>query len=284
MGPNEAPADPERAFWLLSDETRIAILRALWDAASDHLAFTELREHVGNPDSGQFNYHLGKLREHFVSKNEDGYTLTQAGREVVRAVLAGSLTDQPHVEAAPIDGHCPECGGSLIVRYDEYCIVECSECGDTVMWNEFPPAALAGRQPGEIAEAFDKWTRNRFHLAMAGICPNCACEMVCENPEGSDEGRPSTTHRCRNCKYEARVPLFGHVIQHPAVVSFFYERDVDITGLPYWNLRTRAREFDETVLTDEPWTASVTVTAGDERLRLTLDERLEVTEIERSDR
>lgn len=282
MSTDEAPADPERAFWLLSDETRIAILRALWDASNDPLSFTELRERVGNPDSGQFNYHLGKLREHFVSKGEDGYTLTQAGREVVRAVLAGSLTDQPHVEAAPIDGHCPECGASLVVRYDEYGIVDCSECGDTVMWNEFPPAALAGRQPAEVAEAFDKWTRNRFHLAMEGICPNCACEMVVEPLEDTGEGRLSTDHRCRNCKYEARVPLFGHVIRHPAVVSFFYERDVDVATLPYWKLRTLARDFDETVLTDEPWAVSVTVTAGDGQLRLTLDEQLEVTAVEQS--
>jgi len=283
MGTDQVPADPERAFWLLSDETRIAILRALWEASNDPLSFTKLRARVGNPNSGQFNYHLGKLRDHFVSKGETGYTLTQAGREVVRAVLAGSLTDRPHMDLAPIDGHCPECGASLIVQYDEYGIIECSECSSTVMWNEFPPAGLAGRQPEEVAEVFDTWTRNRFHLAMEGVCPNCACEMTVELLSDPGEGRPSTDHRCRNCKYEARVPLFGHVIRHPAVVSFFYERGTDVANLPYWELRTLARDFEETVLEDDSWTASITVKADDARLRLTLDERLEVVDVELSE-
>lgn len=282
MRTDEASTDPERAFWLLSDETRIAILRALWETSNDSLSFTELRERVGNPNSGQFNYHLGKLKEHFVSKGEAGYTLTQAGREVVRAVLAGSLTDYPYMNAVPIDSHCPECRAPLIVRYDEYGIVECSECENTVMWNEFPPAALAGRRSEEVAEAFDRWTRNRFHLAMEGICPNCACEMAVKNFDDPEEGGPATNHRCRNCKYEARVPLFGHVIRHPAVVSFFYEYGIDIANLPYWELRTLARDFDETVLTDDPWTASVTVAADDACLRLTLNERLEITNVEAS--
>jgi hypothetical protein len=68
MGTDERPVDPERAFRLLSDETRVGILRGLWEASNDAVSFSELRERVGTPDSGQFNYHLGKLREHFVSK------------------------------------------------------------------------------------------------------------------------------------------------------------------------------------------------------------------------
>lgn len=280
MTADEAATDPERAFRLLSDETRVAILRALWDASDETLSFTALRERVGNPNSGQFNYHLGKLRDHFVTKRGDGYRLTQAGREVVRAVLAGSITDQPNLEAAPIDGECPECGASLVVRYDEYGIVECSECAKTVMWNEFPPAGLADRTPEQVAVAFDRWTRNRFYLAMDGVCPNCAGEM---STEIRDDADLATDHRCRNCKYEARVPLFGHVIRHPAVVSFFDDRGVDVTDMPYWELRTLARDFEETVLSESPWSASVTIEVDGERLRLILDDRVAVSDVERSD-
>jgi DNA-directed RNA polymerase subunit RPC12/RpoP len=282
MAPDEAPADPERAFWLLSDETRVGILRALWATSDDAVSFSDLRARVGNPNSGQFNYHLGKLRGHFVAKGEGGYRLTQAGREVVRAVLAGTLTDQPQLDAAPIDGHCAECGARLVVQYDEYATVECPDCGATVMWNEFPPAGLAGREPAAVAAAFDTWTRARFHLAMEGVCPNCACVMAVERPDGSEAGRLATDHRCRNCRYEARVPLFGHVIRHPAVVSLFYEHGIDVAHLPYWELRALAADVDEAVLADDPWTAAVTVTAGDDRLRLTLDERLAVTDVDRS--
>jgi hypothetical protein len=73
MRTDAAPADPERAFWLLSDETRINILEALWAASNEPLSFTALRARVGNPNSGQFNYHLGKLKGHFVS-NGDPHT------------------------------------------------------------------------------------------------------------------------------------------------------------------------------------------------------------------
>jgi ssDNA-binding Zn-finger/Zn-ribbon topoisomerase 1 len=219
MDSEEAATDPEQAFWLLSDETRVAILHSLWASSDTPISFTELRERVDSPDSGQFNYHLGKLREHFVSRSETGYELTQAGREVVRAVPAGSITEQPHMDPTPINGHCEECGDSLIIRYDEYGVSGCSECDETLMWNEFPPAGLAGRMPEEVAVVFDEWTRNRFHLAMDGICPNCAGEMSAEILDASDEGDASTNHRCGNCKYEARVPMFGRVIRHRSVVS-----------------------------------------------------------------
>lgn len=103
---------PDRAFWLLSDETRVAILRAVWESSADTVSFTEIRERIGNPNSGHFNYYIDKLTGHFLSKGEDGYALTQAGREVVRAVLAGSLTERPRMESTPIDGRCVECGGT----------------------------------------------------------------------------------------------------------------------------------------------------------------------------
>ncbi|WP_267643675.1 winged helix-turn-helix domain-containing protein [Haloarchaeobius amylolyticus] len=284
MEPTESDAAPELAFWLLSDETRVAILRALWETGDRPVSFSDLRERVGNPNSGQFNYHLGKLREHFVAKGEDGYELTQAGREVVRAVLAGTLTEQPQVDRAEIDGHCVECGGTLVVRYDEYGIVECSACGETVMWNEFPPAGLSGRSPGAVAAAFDEWTRSRFHLAMDGICPNCAGEMSMTVEGDPDAGGVSSHHRCGNCKYEARAPLFGHVVRHPAVVSFYYDRGIDVADLPYWELQALAREFDETVSTEDGWTATVTIEADDESLRLTLDDSLAVTTVDWSGR
>jgi hypothetical protein len=117
---------------------------------------------------------------------------------------------------------------------------------------------------------------------MEGVCPSCASEMTVEKLDDPDDAAPSTDHRCRNCTYEARVPLFGHVIRHPAVVSFFHERGTDIANAPYWELRTLAREFEETVLDDDPWTARITITADDARLRVTLDERLAVTDVELS--
>lgn len=55
---------------------------------------------IGSPDSEQFNYHLDALQNYSVSKRVAGYDLTRAGREVVRTILSGSITDQPQVESS----------------------------------------------------------------------------------------------------------------------------------------------------------------------------------------
>ncbi|WP_152040388.1 DUF7351 domain-containing protein [Salinigranum salinum] len=285
MESDEEGLSPDEAFWLLGDQMRTAILRAVWESAEETNTFSEIRERVGSPDSGKFNYHLNKLVGHFLSKSEEGYRLTQAGREVVRAVMAGSITQHAEIGPAPIDAQCTDCGGTLVVRYDEYGVIECEECGAVVMWNEFPPAGLDGRSPEGFASVFDRWTRSRFGLAMDGICPNCACEMTMDvlnqGTEGADD--VATIHRCENCKYEARVPLFGHVVSHPATISFFYDGGVDVTELPYWRMRALAREFSEEVISKDPWTARITIRSDGHALELTLDERMDVVGVERSE-
>ena len=276
---------PDRAFWLLGDQMRTAILRAVWESSEETITFSEIREQIGSPDSGKFNYHLNKLVGHFLSKGDGGYSLTQAGREVVRAVMAGTITNHAEIEPVAIDAQCAECGGTLVVRYDEYGIIECEDCGELVMWNEFPPAGLDTRSAEEFASTFDRWTQVRFGLAMDGICPNCACEMTMEILDSVGEGADDivTMHRCENCKYEARVPLFGHVVSHPATISFFYDRGVDVTEMPYWRLRSLAREFTEDVISQNPWTASITMRFDGHALELTLDESLDVVDVEPSE-
>jgi hypothetical protein len=276
---------PEEAFWLLGDQMRTAILRAVWESSEEAITFSEIRERVGSPDSGKFNYHLNKLVGHFLSKGNGGYRLTQAGREVVRAVMAGTITQHAERGPVPIDAQCTECGGTLVVRYDEYGIIECADCGEVVMWNEFPPAGLETRSPEEFANTFDRWTRVRFGLAMDGICPNCACEMAMEIlHSAAEEGDGvATMHRCENCQYKARAPLIGYVVSHPATISFFYEKGVDVTEMPYWQLRSLAREFTEEVVSQTPWSAKITIRSDGETLELTLDERMDVVDVELSD-
>lgn len=82
------------AFELLANETRLAILLALWEAyepfgTGGGLTFSELRDRVGMRDSGQFNYHLGKLEGEFVQSTDGGYKLRPAGEKITRAVIGG---------------------------------------------------------------------------------------------------------------------------------------------------------------------------------------------------
>lgn len=73
-------------FTLLSNETRVAIVRALADGSDDALGFSELRSRVGVRDGGRFNYHLQKLRGRLVEKTAEGYALTAEGERVAKLV------------------------------------------------------------------------------------------------------------------------------------------------------------------------------------------------------
>jgi DNA-binding transcriptional ArsR family regulator len=77
---------PDRAFELLSNETRIAILRVLASADEECLPFSILRKRVGIDDSGQFNYHLNRLAGHYVRRTRDGYIICQTGTDALEAI------------------------------------------------------------------------------------------------------------------------------------------------------------------------------------------------------
>lgn len=86
-----AETEPTQVFRLLSDETRLAIVTALADAA-EPVCFSTLRGRVGAADSGRFNYHLGKLRGTLVTKRADGYVLTPAGERAARGLPVAADT------------------------------------------------------------------------------------------------------------------------------------------------------------------------------------------------
>jgi DNA-binding transcriptional ArsR family regulator len=73
--------NPTEAFALLSNETRVDVLRALADT-EEALRFAQLRRRVGLRDGGVFTYHLEKLRGTFVEKRGDRYRLTTEGERV----------------------------------------------------------------------------------------------------------------------------------------------------------------------------------------------------------
>lgn len=100
------PRDPTDPLAALGHELRIEILRAL-AAADEPLAFSTLKDRVGERDAGRFNYHLSELCRHFVRDTTDGYELGPAGSRVID--VAGAAGE--YVEA-PVDEEtaCPVCG------------------------------------------------------------------------------------------------------------------------------------------------------------------------------
>jgi DNA-binding transcriptional ArsR family regulator len=101
LAPSATPSD---ALDVLSDETRVRIIRALAEAEGA-LAFSELRRAAGVEDDGRFNYHLSPVCDHFAREREGGYELDRSGARFITAA-------DVDVADAPVDAEevCPVCG------------------------------------------------------------------------------------------------------------------------------------------------------------------------------
>jgi DNA-binding transcriptional ArsR family regulator len=137
------------AFETLDGGIRVEILRALAEhrAASEptvELSFSELRERVGLRDSGQFNYHLDKLRGQFVAKSDEGYDLTPVGQQVASALLSGVYEQGTDHDPVELDDDCPVCDEPLSATYETGVLkVLCpAEHGFS---NTIPPGTFEGR-------------------------------------------------------------------------------------------------------------------------------------------
>lgn len=86
-------------------------------------------------------------------------------------------------------------------------------------------------------------------------------------------------YECSQCRLEGQGPLIGELVYHPAVVSAFYDRGVDVTDMPYWELRHVLDTFEEEVLETAPLRVRVTVPLDDGDLELVVDDAGEVVEV-----
>jgi DNA-binding transcriptional ArsR family regulator len=306
-----ASSTGNEAFQLLSDETRLAILQALWEGENrtdeTPMRFAELRERVGVDDPGRLNYHLNKLTTHFIRRNEDGYQLRGSGKRIVRMLLSGTAIDDPEIKPVGVDISCWYCGGQPEWSYrDGWRYLECTNCDarcvDTfppgvISKNEFPPSGLQGRTPNEINEADRIWCTHRRASVMDGVCPECAGDMpvtsvdICEDhqPDCDEyqfcEGcgsifRMLVSHVCEACKYRWRMPTLFYPTRLPAVIAFYYEHDVEF-DLATYEQRALLLDLEEELLSEDPLRIRISIPLEDETLRLTYDERMEVVDVNR---
>lgn len=303
-----------KAFELLANETRLAILLALWDAhkgfAGDEvLTFSELRDRVGIRDSGQFNYHLGKLEGQFVSATEEGYRLHPVGRKITRAVIAGVGLKDATLEPTELGMPCPICEAPTAILYQDGRLFQvCTECsGKHEQTDEFPegtlftwrlnPAGLANRTAKEVYTAACLEMQHQTLGVIEGVCPECSGGVDCRL-EVCDEHDPGEGDICPACGrgpeivafYECNVCKFSiggypsaYVIQHPAVLSFYYERGVnlqynlDFEGVK--RLLALGESHEQTLESREPLRIRVTVRYQGDELTLLLDEEMRVVEV-----
>lgn len=300
---------PGEAFALLGNETRIEILRALWethdpDEADSGVPFSVLFDQIDMEDTGNFTYHLEKLCEHFVQQTDTGYELTRAGFTVVQTVIAGSVHQAPALDEAEVDALCPLCGSEIAVstRTKDTIVIRCTQCPGhwtenwpqgTIFAFDMPPAGLRNRTPDEVFRGTLSWRTHRIETMVAGVCPVCAGTVdrsltLCEDhhPEADDgvctacgkRFQTVVTHVCTVCKEKLRIPIAGEVLFHPAVIAFFYDRGIE-HRIGSWDAIARAHDYEHTILSTDPLRLLVTFPLGEDEIRVTLDEELTVVDV-----
>lgn len=308
-----AGADATDAFELLANETRLAILLNLWDAyepfgRGSGLTFSELRDRVGMRDSGQFNYHLGKLEGRFVESTEDGYKLRPEGYKITRAVIAGVAVQNKTLEPTEIGMSCPRCDGPTAITYQNSRLYQlCTECdGNFGESDEFPegtlfvwrldPAGLANRSPEEIYAASSIGMLQRTLAMIEGVCPECSGAVdldleICTDHELESDVCPDcgrseqilALYECRVCKYSTGGAPSDLVSQHPAVIAFYYEHGVNFQyNLDFHRLKhvlELGEAHEQTLESTDPVRIRVTIQYEGDVLTLMLDEEMNVIEV-----
>ena len=285
-------ADPETVFGALSDANRVDVLLALWDADGP-TTFSELRDRVGMADSGQFNYHLDKLRGRLVRQSEDGYELTLAGKQIVGAIQAGTVTMEGSIEPIPLDGPCPTCGGGRTLYYeDETVRVACSDCG-VVSTTGVPPGVFEGYEREQIPEVVSRYFRTILGHVGQGFCWHCDGQVAATVVPVSEmitaaeipaqfHGLPMARYECQRCGVDLTADLGITLLDHPAVAGFFYDHGIDVREESLWSFH--ATDTDQSQFRErEPVRATMTYTADGATLTLVVDEDLDVVSVERGD-
>lgn len=271
----------EDAFAVLGSEPRLTVLRRLADAEREGdsaLSFTELYDRLEMDSTSRLSYHLEQLNDAFVRKTDDGYALTPAGDRVVRAVLSGTFSERSSFETTELDGKCPSCGHTrLVARYrDRLLAVRCASCGTTVVTYDLPPAGTKHQSAMEVLRSCNRRVHRDYAVALRGTCSLCGgpTEVAVEESDGIS--RYTCVTDCTQCRLHLYAPLEVRLLHHPAVISFYWQRGIDILDIDLWNLETYLEQWKTERLDHEEFRCAVTVTHGAETLRTVVDAELDV--------
>ncbi|ERH11137.1 MAG: hypothetical protein J07HX64_02918 [halophilic archaeon J07HX64] len=262
-------------FELVTEETRAAILGALAAHQAENprdrgLGFSELRDRAAVDDSGNFNYHLGKLRPAHVRQTEDGYVLTFAGMSlagILRAGVDAEITRGP----VSLDGRCGLCDTELTVEYERRVLSVTCENDHRYPRDELPPNAVTGRTLREAISIQTCRTKHLLDLVRRGVCPACFGDVEREHQVLD---APQASHvlvaTCTGCGRVTRSPVGVYLLDEPAVVAFYHDHGIDVTETPLWALDLPIAE--PTVRSEDPLRLSLSVERDGERLTLVVDE------------
>lgn len=291
---------PEEAFAAIANDTRLKILRSLWEFDHQTVTFSKLQRAVGMQDPGQFNYHLNELVGQFVTKTDGGYRLTQAGKHVNGAIMSGMYTAHGIIDPIVLDHSCQISGEPLILRYENETVrIECESCSACPSgWEApVPPAVFAGYDRDEIPEAVSQYFRTKVQQIINGFCPYCNGQMkpTVKRFNTMDRG-PSTEEwpedpnsrsldpvvwfDCQRCGAESKIALdHALLLADPVVASFYYENGILVQERSIWEfseLSPDRVEFES----QNPLRMTVTFRVDDSALTVVVDESFNIIDIE----
>lgn len=286
----EADTDPVEEFEiapfeLVTEEARASILGTLARQQAEHphdpaMTFADLREAAGIRDSGNFNYHLDKLQPGYVGQTDEGYALTYAGLSLVGTLRAGVGAETTRGPVA-LDATCGLCGTELAASYEDGLLSVTCENDHLYPRDGLPPNAVAGRTLEEAVALQTRRTQHYCELVREGVCPDCFGDVEREHRVLD---APQASHvivaTCEGCGMVSGSPMGMYLLREPAVVAFYHDHAVDVTGTPFWALEMPI--VDPTVRSEDPLRLSLSVERDGERLTLTVDEHAQLLDSERT--
>lgn len=274
----ETPAD---AFAPLGNDIRVEILQTLADEARPGYAqqgvqFSDIQDSVSIDDGGQLNYHLDKLRGHFVQRTESGYRLRYAGWEALRVIQAGTYHEQAQRKFdAP--GTCYACSEPSLRAQTrgEWLEIQCGDCETLHTAHPLPPWLLRDGEPSEIIRALDGDVRHRASLLSDRLCPECLSDVtvtIRDDVPSAWDIDVIPQFRCPHCRYWFHPPFGLLALDNHAVVDFSERHGIDPTERPYWDLSPCVDPTHLTIIDREPWRIDLQVTREGETLCVTFDD------------
>jgi len=270
-------------FESLSHPVRLGILEALGERLKDQpadptIGFSDLRREVGMRDSGNFNYHLDKLRGRFVRQTEDGYQITAAGLQVVAAVISGTYGGERTLGPESIGDPCPACAEELTATYQAGLFtVSCPN--DHEFRHPLPQGSVAERDIDQIVLLLTLTVHQDMQLASDGICPLCNAALSWVVDPSFDSAFPHFETQCSRCGALLDLPVVVPVLAKPVGVCFYHDHGIDARREPPWS-----PVFYENVGVTDSLPVEVSIERGEESLVATLTEDLSVTDIGRDRR
>jgi hypothetical protein len=271
-----------RGIELVSHDVRAGILLALaehqQEAPRDEtLRFAELRKRVGHDDPGNFNYHLKRQQGTLVEKTDEAYRLSDIGHHFIALLISGQFDPDSTREIPDPDIDCPICETPVTVTYEDGMLRTECENGHGTGMNVGPEILDSHSVAGALNVAMRR-TLWEARSTMDGVCPQCEGTTTGTVNLASGESVPVFYEWvCTTCGAFLQNTAGGCALFHPAVVSFCYQRGVDV----YQDAWTTfvGNVGTATVRSEEPLRVQVAVSVEGDSLVLTLDENASVVDI-----